>query len=58
MCDDIEKTVVELREKGARFTKPVEDEGFGLVTAMEVPGAGELQLYQPKHASPLAEFSD
>jgi catechol 2,3-dioxygenase-like lactoylglutathione lyase family enzyme len=57
MCDNIEKTVAELEEKGARFTKPIEDQGFGLVTAMEIPGAGELQLYQPKHASPLSAFS-
>jgi predicted enzyme related to lactoylglutathione lyase len=58
MCRDIEQTVAELKGKGVELTKPIEDEGFGLVTAIEVPGARQIQIYQPKHASPLAEFQD
>ncbi len=58
MCHDIEKTVAELKGKGAEFTSPIADQGFGLVTRLKIPGAGEISLYQPKHASPLAEFSD
>jgi catechol 2,3-dioxygenase-like lactoylglutathione lyase family enzyme len=57
MCHDIERTKAELEAKGVTFTAPVEDQGFGLITRFEVPGAGELQLYQPTHESPLAEFS-
>jgi catechol 2,3-dioxygenase-like lactoylglutathione lyase family enzyme len=57
MCHDIERTVAELESKGVDCTRPIEDQGFGLVTRFEVPGAGELQLYQPKHASPLDAFS-
>ena len=57
MCHDIERTVAELEPKGVEFVGPVEDEGFGLVTKFKVPGAGEVGLYQPKHLSPLAEFS-
>jgi len=49
-CDDIEKTVAELKKKGVEFTKPVEDHGYGLVTFFKVPGNFELQLYQPKYA--------
>jgi predicted enzyme related to lactoylglutathione lyase len=49
MCDDIEATVAELEGKGVQFTRPIKDQGFGLVTAMRVPGGGELALYQPKH---------
>jgi predicted enzyme related to lactoylglutathione lyase len=49
MCDDIEATVAELEGKGVQFTRPLKDQGFGLVTAMRVPGGGELALYQPKH---------
>jgi catechol 2,3-dioxygenase-like lactoylglutathione lyase family enzyme len=48
MCDEIEATVEELKAKGVEFTKPISDEGFGLVTGMRIPG-GELGLYQPKH---------
>jgi catechol 2,3-dioxygenase-like lactoylglutathione lyase family enzyme len=57
MCHDIEATVAQLQAKGVEFTGPVEDEGFGLVTKFKVPGAGEIGLYEPKHLSPLAEFS-
>lgn len=49
MCDDIEKTVVELTAKGVEFASPVEDQGFGRVTRFRVPGAGEIGLYEPKH---------
>jgi catechol 2,3-dioxygenase-like lactoylglutathione lyase family enzyme len=53
MCDDIEATRRELEEKGVRFTGPVRDEGFGRVTAIELPGGGELGLYEPRHPTAL-----
>lgn len=49
-CDDIKKTVAELKKKGVEFTKPVKDVGYGIVTYFKVPGGFELQLYQPKYA--------
>jgi catechol 2,3-dioxygenase-like lactoylglutathione lyase family enzyme len=49
MCDDIETTVEELAGKGVELTGPVSDEGFGLVTAIKLPGGGELGLYEPRH---------
>lgn len=48
-CDDIEKTVAQLKKKGVRFTRPVEDHGYGFVTFFQVPGGFTLQLYQPKY---------
>jgi hypothetical protein len=38
--------------KGVATLRPVQDQGWGLVTAIQVPGGKELGLYQPKH--PLA----
>src|SRR6266498_3889347 len=49
-CDDIEKTVAELKGKGVEFTGPVEDHGYGLVTHFKVPGGFALQLYQPRYS--------
>lgn len=49
ICDDIERTVADLTAKGVEFVGPVEDQGFGLITRLRIPGAGELGLYQPKH---------
>jgi catechol 2,3-dioxygenase-like lactoylglutathione lyase family enzyme len=57
MCHDIETTVKELKEKGVEFVSPISDEGYGLTTRLRVTGAGEIGLYEPKHPSPLAEFS-
>ena len=53
MCDDVQATVDELTAKGVEFSRPVGDEGFGLVTAIRLPGGSELGLYEPKHATPL-----
>ncbi len=49
MCDDIGATIAELTEKGAAFSGPVEDMGFGLGTNLDIPGAGEILLYEPRH---------
>ncbi|HEY7946525.1 MAG TPA: VOC family protein [Acidimicrobiales bacterium] len=51
MCDDIEETVADLVAKGVEFTSPVENQGFGLLTRLRVPGAGEIGLYQPRHTT-------
>ncbi len=52
MCDDVEATVGELERKGAEFAGPIEDEGFGLVTSIRLPGGGRLGLYEPRHPTP------
>jgi catechol 2,3-dioxygenase-like lactoylglutathione lyase family enzyme len=57
MCHDIERTKAELEVKGVEFTEPLSEEDFGLLTRFRIPGAGEAWLYEPRHASPLAEFS-
>lgn len=57
MCHDVEKTKRDLEEKGVEFVSPVSDEGWGLLTSFKLPGAGEVFLYEPRHPTPLAEFS-
>jgi predicted enzyme related to lactoylglutathione lyase len=49
MCDDIKRTVEELKARGAEFTRDVRDDRFGLTTTLKVPGGGEMMLYEPKH---------
>lgn len=46
-CDDIEKTVAELKAKGVEFVDAVENHGYGLVTHFRMPGDFQVQLYQP-----------
>jgi predicted enzyme related to lactoylglutathione lyase len=49
MCDDIEATKAELEGKGAVFAGGIEDYGFGLAANLELPGAGTIMVYQPRH---------
>jgi hypothetical protein len=51
-CDDIHKTVAELKERGVEFTEDVQNMGYGLVTHFRVPGNFEVQLYQPLYSKP------
>lgn len=52
MCDDIRATVDELERKGIEFSRPISEEDFGLLTAIKLPGGGDLGLYEPRHAIP------
>ena len=54
MCDNIESTIDELRQKGVEIVRPVSDQSWGRVTAIRLPGGGELGLYEPRHATALA----
>jgi len=46
-CDDIVKTVAELKARGVRFMGEPQNHGYGLVTHFRVPGDFQVQLYQP-----------
>jgi catechol 2,3-dioxygenase-like lactoylglutathione lyase family enzyme len=58
MCHDLEETAAELEAERVEFTEPVIEESFGRYRRFRIPGAGDAWLYEPKHKSPLAEFSD
>jgi len=49
MCDNLTETVAELEARGADFTRGIRDDGYAMTTALKVPGAGEMMLYEPKH---------
>jgi len=51
MCDDLSTTMDELASRGATFTTEPADRGYGLVVMMAVPGADDLQLYEPHHTT-------
>ena len=53
MCDDLATTRRQLEEKGVVFTQPVTEARFGLTTRFEVPGAGSMGLYQPRHPTAI-----
>ena len=48
-CDDINATVAELRQKGITIKGEPQDQGWGIVVMMTLPGDLEVMLYQPRH---------
>jgi catechol 2,3-dioxygenase-like lactoylglutathione lyase family enzyme len=49
MCDDVERTVAELRAKGVEFEGGIVDARFGLMTTIRLPSGAGLPIYEPKH---------
>ena len=48
MCDDLTKTIAELRAKGVKVAEP-KDERYGITTMLHLPGGCEVMLYEPRH---------
>ena len=53
MCEDVEAFVRKVGERGIACA-PVDDQGYGLVTHVTLPGGGKLGVYQPRHERPKA----
>jgi hypothetical protein len=51
MCDDVERLVVTLTQRGYACD-PVRNQGWGLLTQVTLPGGGKLGIYEPRHARP------
>ncbi len=53
MCDDVNALVAEMK-KHRISCGPVQDQGWGLLTQLSLPGGGKLGIYEPRHARPKA----
>lgn len=51
-CDDIEKTVAELKGRGVAFLDDISDQGYGLTIHFVMPGDVKVELYQPHYQKP------
>ncbi len=51
MCDDVNVLISEMKKYGI-VCGPVQDEGWGLLTKLMLPGCGNLGVYQPRHERP------
>jgi hypothetical protein len=51
MCDDVTSFVSEMSRHNIACAA-VQDQGYGLVTSVTLPGGGKLGVYQPRHARP------
>jgi hypothetical protein len=52
MCDNLKATMQELATKGVQCSA-VTEARWGSITSIQLPGGGELGLYQPKHPTAL-----
>jgi len=52
MCDDLKVEMTSLEEKSVECSK-VQEQRWGSITKMWLPGGGGVGLYQPKHPTVL-----
>lgn len=57
MCDDVNALIAEMKAKGVACSA-VNEERWGSITNVTLPGGGTIGVYQPQHASPLARQGD
>jgi hypothetical protein len=48
ICDDVEAEMKTLAEKGVACS-PLENQRWGSITRIALPGGGKVGLYQPRH---------
>lgn len=51
MCDDIKLFLKEMAKNNVKCS-PVDEQRWGLITHLTLPGGGKLGVYEPKHARP------
>ena len=49
MCDDIHKTILELRAQGVEVVGEPKTESYGITTTLRLPGGCDVMMYQPFH---------
>lgn len=48
MCDDVKVTIAELAAKQIECS-PIDEQPWGSITKVRLPGGSQVGLYQPKH---------
>jgi len=56
MCDDVARFIADMNARGLSAT-PAQNQGWGIVTQLTLPGGGKLSVYQPLHKRPQAATS-
>jgi len=50
MCDDIHRTVADLKARGVTVDGAINTQSYGHTTMLHLPGGAKAMLYQPLHA--------
>ena len=51
LCDDVKGLVAKMSEDGVACS-PIQEQRWGSITHVTLPGGGKLAIYQPKHPRP------
>jgi hypothetical protein len=51
MCDDVQSFIAEMASRNVSCT-PVQDQDWGLLTQITLPGGANIGVYQPRHQRP------
>jgi hypothetical protein len=51
MCDDVHALIADMKRSNVACS-PVDEQRWGSITRLTLPGGGQLGIYQPKHPSP------
>ena len=52
ICDDVQAFIAEMTKNGVACS-PIDEQRWGSITRLALPGGGKLGIYQPKHPTPL-----
>lgn len=56
MCDDVKAFIGEMKEKGI-VCSDINEQRWGSITMVTLPGGGKIGVYQPKHGRPPSTTS-
>jgi hypothetical protein len=51
ICDDLDAFIIGLQERGI-VCGPIQNQDWGLLTRLTLPGGGTVGVYQPRHTRP------
>jgi hypothetical protein len=51
MCDDVHALIAQMKARNVTCS-PVDEQRWGSITRVTLPGGGKLGIYQPKHPLP------
>lgn len=52
MCDDVHAFIAQMAKESVECS-PIDEQRWGSITRLTLPGGGKIGVYQPKHPSPL-----
>jgi hypothetical protein len=55
MCDDVKEFVATMKEQNI-ICDEIQDQGWGVLTCLTLPGGGKIGVYEPRHARPKPQL--